>query len=67
MIPDKLRQIQYCTTTRFIEYQIILPDGSLSPGSSITLKQNSPKQPPTTTINTTDHPLCGSDPVILKI
>ena len=37
-IPEKPKQIQYCTTARFLEYQTILPDGSLSPGSSITHK-----------------------------
>ena len=66
-IPEKPKQIQYYTTARFFEYQTLLLDGSLSPGSSITHKRPSPKQPPTTTINTTDHPLCGSYPVILTL
>ena len=66
-IPEKPKQIQYCKTARFFEYLTILPDGTLSPDSSIAHKEPSPKQLPTTIINTTDHPLCGSDPITLTI
>ena len=55
------------TTSTKLVIRYCLPDGLPSPGSSITHKQPSPKYPPTIMINTTDHPLCGSDPVILTI
>ena len=66
-IPEKPKEIQYCTTARFFKHTTKLPDGQPSSGSQQMAKTTAPLQSPVTSINITNHPLHNVPPQAVQI